>query len=235
LSFQSCYFLSHPKPQITSTKYFHTFSHWIIICNTRSQALLRISSGDTYSRTALYSTRYPSSTRSTTSGPMYTHTHNVSHWLQSGGAQNAQKFPINLNTCALSGQHMTRRHSHKCDTQYQHSTSCDFTSQYSRDLMTSPHSFRVTLPLEYKTRFHPWHLYRGDFLHAIRLLYQITKAPFALTSYTVLTFPFIMKQTAGYVRTSDRNYCQLSLLFIQLRPRFAPWFPLPYRCTVPHL
>jgi hypothetical protein len=62
--------------------------------------------------------------------------------------------------------------------------------------MTPPHSFPVTQPLEYETRFHPWHLYRGDFLHAIRLFNQIPKAQFALISYTVPIIP-VSYQRAG--------------------------------------
>ena len=97
---------------------------------------------------------------------------------------------VNINT----------QHSSSCDTAWNYGTS----SQSSRDLMTQPHSFRVTQPLEYKTRFHPWHLYRGDFLHAIRLFNQIAKDPFALTSYTVPIFPFRSNKGRN-VRTSDRN------------------------------
>jgi len=71
--------------------------------------------------------------------------------------------------------------------------------------MTPPHSFRATQPLEYKTRFHPWHLYRGDFLHAIRLFNQIPKAPFALISYNVPIIPVSYQTKGRNVRTSDRN------------------------------
>lgn len=93
--------------------------------------------------------------------------------------------------------------------------------------MTPSHSFRVTQPLEYKTRFHPWHLFRGDFLHAIRLFNHIAKAPFALTSHTVPIFPFLIKQGARMLGPQIRT-SQFGLLFVQLWPLFDPWSPPPY-------
>lgn len=58
---------------------------------------------------------------------VHIHTRTVLHWLQIGGAQNAHKFPINLHTRAHSGQRKTGRPSYRCDSQYQHSSSCDTT------------------------------------------------------------------------------------------------------------
>jgi len=58
---------------------------------------------------------------------VHIHTRTVLYWLQSGGAQNAHKFPINLHTRAHSGQRKTGRPSYKCDSKYQHSSSCDTT------------------------------------------------------------------------------------------------------------
>jgi hypothetical protein len=80
--------------------------------------------------------------------------------------------------------------------------------------MTPPHSFRAKQPLEYKTWFRPWHLYRGDFLHAI-LFNRIAKVPFALTSYTVSIFPFLNKQSTGMLgpqigTTVSSSFCSCS-------------------------
>jgi len=123
---------SPPRPQITSpTKYFHTFSHWKSYIKFGTHAVKCYF--ELHAVTYVLENRHlcnpiHSSRRSTTSWPhVHTHTRTVLHWLHTGGAQNARKFPINLHTRAPSGQYKTGRHAHKCDSKEQHNSSCDTT------------------------------------------------------------------------------------------------------------
>jgi len=79
VSFQSCYFLFPPRPQISSaTTYFYTLSHW--------KSLTKFGTHAVKCHSELHAVTYAlenrplwnpirSSTRSATSGPIRTHTH----------------------------------------------------------------------------------------------------------------------------------------------------------------
>lgn len=137
-------------------------------------------------------------------GPhVQTNTRTVLHWLQTGGAQNARKFPINLHTRTHSVQRKTRLHSHKCDSkvsaQYQlryYLKSLHFISFFTRpdDATTF---FSCNAAIRKKNTVSSMTTLTWRFSTRDTTVYSDHQGPIRLTSYTVPIFPFLIKQRAG--------------------------------------